>query len=185
VSPLPTPRALLCQNSYATPMSLASHIIHHSPVLSELIITREWLQDTAPPPQIKTAATYWNFTKLSLMHARRSGVASTQANLVKELDPDVVNTESGAVLVAEDAVSDCGCHRNILSPDDGGIRRTRRRWLIRCTRISVLVKASRRWSFVAPPVDLGGLQLYKAISCSTGQLMSRASIYQGRVWGGA
>ncbi|KAF8492248.1 nuclear pore protein 84/107 [Gautieria morchelliformis] len=104
VSPLPTARALLHENPYATPMSLANHIIHHSPILSELIITREWLQDTAPPPQIiETATTYWNFTKLSLMHARRSGIASTQAKLVKELDPDVVNRESGAVLAAEDA----------------------------------------------------------------------------------
>jgi nuclear pore complex protein Nup107 len=105
VSSLPTARALLRENPYATPRSLANHLIHHSPVLTELIITREWLQDTAPPPQIiESAAAYWNFTRLSLMHAQRSG-AGTQANLAKDLDPDAISRDPACSLAAEDAVS--------------------------------------------------------------------------------
>ncbi|KAF8573972.1 hypothetical protein K439DRAFT_890278 [Ramaria rubella] len=98
---LPTARAALQENPYVTPSTLANYLIHHSPVLTELIITREWLQDTAPDPQIIESATaYWSFTRLSLLHAQRSGASTT---LVKALDPDAPNREPGGVLAAEDA----------------------------------------------------------------------------------
>jgi nuclear pore complex protein Nup107 len=97
---------MMRENPYVTPKTLANHLIHHSPTLTELIITREWLQDTAPPPQtVESATAYWNFTRLSLLHAQRSGAAGSQANLVKELDPDAINREAGGVLAGEDAVS--------------------------------------------------------------------------------
>lgn len=119
VSSLPTALTVLRENPYATPSCLANHLVHHSPVLTELIITREWLQDTAPSPQIvESAAAYWNFTRLGLMHAQRAGAASTPANLVKELDPDVVTRDPGGVLAAEDTVGGCANHTNISCPDD-------------------------------------------------------------------
>jgi hypothetical protein len=128
-----------------------------------------------PPPQIvESTAAYWNFTRLSLMHTQQSGVASTQANLVKGLDPDVVNRDFGGVLTAEDAVSGCAHHTHIyFRSNDVCERRMRRRWLIRCTLISVPVKVSKRCSFVAQHIGHGGLQLCKATSCSNGQLNVR------------
>jgi nuclear pore complex protein Nup107 len=87
------------------PRQLAHHIIHHSPVLTEHIVTREWLQDTAPTPQtIESATAYWNFTRLNLLHAQTLGVARSQVNLVKELDPDMINREPSSMLETEDAV---------------------------------------------------------------------------------
>ena len=173
VSSLPTARALLRENPYATPRNLANHLIHHSPVLTELVITREWLQDTAPPPQIiESAAAYWNFTRLSLMHIQRSGVAGTQANLVKELDPDVLSRDPNSALTAEDAVS-AFIARSILFVLSLGIRHTKRRWPIPYTLISVLAKANKRWTFVAPHIDHGVLQLCKVINYSTGPLYVR------------
>src|SRR5882724_13674116 len=74
VSSLPTPRSLLLENPYVTPRTLANHLIHHSSILTELVITREWLQDTAHTPQtVESATAYWNFTRLGLLHAQRSG----------------------------------------------------------------------------------------------------------------
>lgn len=106
MSSIPTARAILHDNPYATPQQLANRLIAHSPILTELMITREWLQDTAPPPQILESVTaYWNFTRLNLMHAKRSGVNGAQTGLVKELDPDVVNRKPGRTLAGEDAVS--------------------------------------------------------------------------------
>ena len=106
VSSLPSGRSLLRENPYVTPRALANHLIHHSPILTELIITREWLQDTAPTPQpVESATAYWNFTRLSLLHAQRSGTTGSQANLVKELDPDAINREPAGVLAGEDSVS--------------------------------------------------------------------------------
>lgn len=88
-----------------TPRCLLNRLLGNSAVLHELLITREWLQDHAPEPQfIESASAYRNFTRLSILHNQRSGTATHESNLVKELDPDVVIREPDHVLAAEDAV---------------------------------------------------------------------------------
>lgn len=75
-----------------------------SPVLTELIVVREWLQDTAPTPAHPEATTgYWKFTKHNVTQAMRLG-GPPRDGLVKELDPDAVNRDDGRGLVADDAV---------------------------------------------------------------------------------
>ena len=76
-----------------------------SPVLSELIVVREWLQETAPTPSPPEANTgYWKFTKHTIMQSLRTGHAQRDG-LVTEMDPDAVNRGGGAALAADDAVS--------------------------------------------------------------------------------
>lgn len=75
-----------------------------SPLLSELVVVREWLHETAPPPQHTEVTTgYWKFTRHSVMQALRTG--SGRDGLVKEMDPDAVNREEGRTLAADDAVN--------------------------------------------------------------------------------
>jgi nuclear pore complex protein Nup107 len=77
-----------------------------SPLLNELLVIREWLQETAPTPSHPEATTgYWKFTKHSVMQALRTG-AGSRDGLVKEMDPDAVNREDGRSLAADDTVSD-------------------------------------------------------------------------------
>jgi nuclear pore complex protein Nup107 len=74
-----------------------------SPLLSELVVVREWLHETAPQPQHpETTTGYWKFTKHSVMQALRTG--SGRDGLVREMDPDAVNREEGRTLAADDAV---------------------------------------------------------------------------------
>ena len=105
--PLPTETArdLLSQNPYTPTSTLAQAIMNASPLLTELIVVREWLQETAPPPQHPEATTgYWKFTKHSVMQSLRSGTGHRDG-LVKAMDPDAVNREEGRGLAADDAVS--------------------------------------------------------------------------------
>jgi nuclear pore complex protein Nup107 len=75
-----------------------------SPLLSELVVVREWLHETAPQPRHPEATTgYWKFTKYSVMQALRTG--SGRDGLVREMDPDAINREEGRTLAADDAVS--------------------------------------------------------------------------------
>ena len=106
-SALEPPSEVLQENPYATPSTLVNHLIYSSPALTELLVTREWLQGNAPSPQIiESASAYRNFTRLGILHKQRLAAASEtqRANLVNELDPDVLVRESG-VIAAEDAVS--------------------------------------------------------------------------------
>lgn len=110
VPQLSTPSELVQTNPFSTPRTLVNHLIHNSPVLTELLVTREWLQDTAPPPQpVESATAYRNFTRLNILHGQRVGSPSRQANLVKELDPDVTIREPGSSLAGEDAVNTLPC----------------------------------------------------------------------------
>ncbi|KAG6877258.1 hypothetical protein C0993_009027 [Termitomyces sp. T159_Od127] len=105
---LPSPRALLKKNPYTPTSTLAQAIMDHSPLLTELVVVREWLQETAPPPYGPEATTgYWRFTKLGVMQALRSGGAGKEA-LVSRMDPDVCTrrAESGKALAVDDSVSD-------------------------------------------------------------------------------
>ena len=80
--------------------------MHSSRILFELVIVREWLHDTAPPPPNPEAATgYWKFTKYQLMQALRTGNRLQSDGLVREMDPDAANREEGRGLAADDAVS--------------------------------------------------------------------------------
>lgn len=80
--------------------------MNSSPLLSELIVVREWLHDTAPTPQHPEATTgYWKFTKHNLLQSMRTGTGHRDG-LVKEMDPDAVNREDGKSLAADDAVSE-------------------------------------------------------------------------------
>lgn len=102
--PFPKPRDLLSSNPYTPTSTLAQSIMNASPLLTELIVVREWLHETAPLPQHPEATTgYWKFTKHSVMQALRMG--SGRDGLVREMDPDAVNREEGRTLAADDAVS--------------------------------------------------------------------------------
>ncbi|KAI8970749.1 nuclear pore protein 84/107 [Trametes punicea] len=101
----PHPRELLAANPYTPPATLAQSIMHSSPLLSELVVVREWLHDSAPSPvALDPGATngYWRFTRNALLQGKRTG--RTGAGLVTELDPDAVN---------RDGVEEKG-----LAPDD-------------------------------------------------------------------
>ncbi|KAK7436197.1 Nucleoporin nup84 [Stygiomarasmius scandens] len=102
-SVLNSPRDLLQQNPYTPTSTIAQAIMNASPVLTELVVIREWLQETAPAPSYPEATTgYWKFTKHSVMQALRTG-AGSRDGLVKEMDPDAVNREDGRSLAADDA----------------------------------------------------------------------------------
>lgn len=95
-------------NPYTPPATLAQSIMHSSPLLSELVVVREWLHDSAPSPAgLDPGATngYWRFTRNAVLQGKRTG--KTGAGLVEELDPDAVNRdevdEKG--LAPDDAVS--------------------------------------------------------------------------------
>ena len=62
-----------------------------SSVLTELIVVREWLQETAPTPSPPEANTgYWKFTKHTIMQSIRAG-HTQRDGWVTEMDPDAVN----------------------------------------------------------------------------------------------
>lgn len=103
----PTAKDLLLENPYAPMSTLAQAIIHASPLLTELIVVREWLHDTAPHPSLPEANTgYWKFTKHTIMQNIRTGHANRDG-LISEMDPDAVNRGDGAGLAADDAVESC------------------------------------------------------------------------------
>jgi nuclear pore complex protein Nup107 len=75
-----------------------------SRLLTELVVVREWLHETAPVPQHPEATTgYWKFTKHSVMQSLRTG-AGNRDGLVKRMDPDTVSREEGRGLASDDAV---------------------------------------------------------------------------------
>jgi len=79
-----------------------------SRTLSELVVVREWLHDTAPPAPRPDASTgYWRFTKHRVMQGRWTGnTGRTAENVVREMDPDAVvrEVEIGRSLAGDDAV---------------------------------------------------------------------------------
>lgn len=100
-------RELLQDNPYAPTSTLAQAILQASPLLSELVVVREWLQESALPPQHPEATTgYWKFTKNSIMQSLRSGSGKRDA-LIKNMDPDAVNREEGKTLATDDTVRSC------------------------------------------------------------------------------
>lgn len=72
-----------------------------SRLLSELVVIREWLHDTAPPPpQLDATTGYWKFTKHQTMQALRMN----KTNPLREMDPDAVNRNGEGALAVDDAV---------------------------------------------------------------------------------
>lgn len=101
----PSPQQLLQENPYTPTSTLAQAIMHSSRLFYELVIVREWLHDTAPPPPVPDAATgYWKFTKYQLMQALRTGNRMQSDGLVREMDPDAPNRDDTRGLAADDAV---------------------------------------------------------------------------------
>ncbi|KAG5649870.1 hypothetical protein H0H81_001707 [Sphagnurus paluster] len=100
---LPSARDLLRENPYTPTSTLAQAIMNASPLLSELVVVREWLHETAPLPQHPEATTgYWKFTKHSVMQSLRMG-AVNRDGLVKKMDPDAVSRDEGRGLASDDA----------------------------------------------------------------------------------
>ncbi|EKM50986.1 uncharacterized protein PHACADRAFT_177673 [Phanerochaete carnosa HHB-10118-sp] len=96
------PRAaqLLTENPYTPPSTLAQAIMHASRLLAELVVVREWLHDTAPPPASVDATTgYWKFTKHQVMQALRMNKSAGLSGM----DPDAINREEGGNLAPDDA----------------------------------------------------------------------------------
>ncbi|KAF5320046.1 hypothetical protein D9611_010388 [Ephemerocybe angulata] len=101
--PKPTAQQLIAINPYTPPSTLAQAVLNSSRLLEELVVVREWLQDTAPTPPIPEATTgYWKFTKHNVLQGMRSG-NTYRDGLVKELDPDAPNREEGRALASDDA----------------------------------------------------------------------------------
>ncbi|KAI0739444.1 nuclear pore protein 84/107 [Daedaleopsis nitida] len=103
----PHPRDLLVANPYTPPATLANSIMHSSPLLSALVVVREWLHDSAPLPLTPGASNgYWRFTRNTVLQGKRTG--RLPAGLVTELDPDAVNRdgEDGKGLTPDDAAYD-------------------------------------------------------------------------------
>lgn len=101
----PSPQQLLQENPYTPTSTLAQAIMHSSRLFYELVIVREWLHETAPPPPVPDAATgYWRFTKYQLMQALRTGNRMQSDGLVREMDPDAPNRDDARGLAADDAV---------------------------------------------------------------------------------
>ncbi|KAI0048451.1 nuclear pore protein 84/107 [Auriscalpium vulgare] len=107
--PSPSARTLLAQNPYTPTATLAQATMEASRTLSELVVVREWLHETAPPPPHGDASTgYWRFTKHRVMQALRTGNDGKGIDsVVKQMDPDaVVRSEGESNLAADDASYD-------------------------------------------------------------------------------
>ncbi|KZS95164.1 hypothetical protein SISNIDRAFT_484035 [Sistotremastrum niveocremeum HHB9708] len=103
-TPTPSPREVLRDNPY-TPASRLVHFINkQSRTTEELLIVREWLHSSAPPPpQPESANGYWSFTKQRVLHAKRTGNPKFAESLISELDPDALaRAEPGHGLAPED-----------------------------------------------------------------------------------
>ena len=97
------PRAneLLARNPYTPTSTLAEAIMHSSRLLTELVVVREWLHDTAPePPALDATTGYWKFTKNQVMQNLRLN----RPNSLSGMDPDAVSRGDGTMLAPDDVV---------------------------------------------------------------------------------
>ena len=168
--PLPSPRDLLSENPYTPTSTLAQAIMNSSPLLSELIVVREWLHDTAPQPQHPEATTgYWKFTKHSIMQALRTGSAYRDG-LVREMDPDAMNRGDGRALAADDTV---GFLPNLLRYNDVKCSRRIARIMKRalhmfCMRMSVQESSKMQSNCAERHTSHGGQPASEDRCCSSG-----------------
>jgi hypothetical protein len=125
-----------------------------SPLLTELIVVREWLQETAPPPQRPEATTgYWKFTKHNVMQSLRTGMGHKDG-LVKQMDPDAVNREGGRGLAADDTVSFFLCWVCPIMPNSG-VRTTIKVSCKHCTATSVQAESRKPSIYAEKHTSLG------------------------------
>ena len=106
----PHPHDLLAVNPYTPPATLAQSIMHASPLLSALVVVREWLHDSAPFPAAPGATNgYWRFTRNAVLQGKRTGRMGV--GLVDELDPDAASRDAkdGKGLTPDDAVRTTLC----------------------------------------------------------------------------
>ncbi|KAI0338793.1 hypothetical protein BDW22DRAFT_1362509 [Trametopsis cervina] len=95
------PRAstLLASNPYTPTTTLAQAVMHASRLLTELVVVREWLHETAPnPPHAEVTGAYWRFTKHQTMQNLRTG----KRDALGGMDPDAVNRGDGGMLAPDD-----------------------------------------------------------------------------------
>ena len=164
----PHPQTLLASNPFTPTSTLAQAIMHASPLLSELIVVREWLHETAPPPQHPEVTTgYWKFTKHNVMQGLRTG-AGPREGLVKELDPDAVNRGDGRTLAADDAVRSSDISQN-RCPNCVHCRHSKNRLHRPCIRLYALGGWTTRSSCVGGHISLGRLRASGDLFYSSGE----------------
>jgi hypothetical protein len=141
-----------------------------SPLLSELIVVREWLHDTAPHPQNPEATTgYSKFTKHSVMQALRTGSAYRDG-LVREMDPDAANRGDGRAFAADDAVSQPV--KRLSNPEALMLRRiTKRALFTACTRMFGLESSRMLSRYAEKRISLGARLVSGDPYCSNGALL--------------
>ncbi|KAI4519168.1 hypothetical protein K525DRAFT_258749 [Schizophyllum commune Loenen D] len=83
--------ALLAENPYTPTVTVVNAILASSPMLRELVVIREWVQDFAPPPpRVEPTTGYLKGTKNALAQAARMGAALPEWR-VQTLDPDATH----------------------------------------------------------------------------------------------
>jgi nuclear pore complex protein Nup107 len=76
--------------------------MHSNQLLTELVVVREWLHDTAPePPSVDATTGYWKFTK----HQTMQNLRLNKSNSLSGMDPDAINRGDGGMLAPDDVVS--------------------------------------------------------------------------------
>ena len=143
-----------------------------SRTLSELVVVREWLHDTAPPPPHPDASIgYWRTTKHRVTQGLWTGNTGRAADsVVREMDPDSVvrEAEAGRSLAADDAVRYYLPLVLLVCSDVISSRATTRHWHIHFLLMSVQGTSKTRSNFVAMRISPGVRQLSAALFSSPG-----------------
>ncbi len=163
-------RDILQQNPYTPTSTIAQAILNASPVLTELIVVREWLQETAPPPiHLEATTGYWKFTKHNIMQTLRTG-AGTRDGLVKDMDPDAVNRGDGRSLAADDSVRANLLLFSLHNLNNIGCRAMRRALHKLCMVTFELAGLKMLSNYAGKPINPGEPQVYGALFFFTGRL---------------
>ena len=164
----PTPQFLIATNPYTPTATLAQAIMQASPLLTELVVVREWLHETArfdPGPGSSTG--YWKFTKYQLLQNARMGKGKQRdSGIVSEMDPDAP-TREGVVLAADDAVS-CSAF-SPFSVYSRGCRHMTKPLYKHCILVFVPDDWMKRESYVGEHINRGELQAYVDHCCFNGK----------------
>ena len=161
------PQSTFCPNPYTPTSTLAQAILRASPLLTELVIVREWLHDTATQPPIPEATTgYWSFTKHMLVQNQRMPTAPT-AGVVDALDPDATTKSGGGHLASSDAVRCPHTSRLSLTHTD---RATTGAFFSHYMRIYAPDGSKKPSNYRDAPANRGEQLAYAACSCLDGTL---------------
>ena len=172
----PSARALLSANPYTPTSALAQATMAASRTLSELVVVREWLHDTAPPAPRPDASTgYWRFTKHRVTQGRWTGNTGRAAeNVVRQMDPDSVvrEAEIGRSLAGDDAVRGFCYVKGIGRLNFKRFfffRAMTRRCRTRCLHSCALEILRMQSNFVVMRTNRGALRASVDLSSSPGQ----------------